>query len=289
MQIEIMTGGSPELGYGHLKRSDVLAKHLKDYGHTVFLRDVTATLSDSEELSNSSRVNCRIFDLPPQLEKAFSESSFSQEFSVSLDGKEMQSDLNFSIFKHGDSKSVRSYSGYEFAIISDDFLNFNQDSLYLRTSYSNVCVCLGGGDILRQGPVIAERLCTLGFNVVLVCGPFITYRIDDINPGVNVIDRPSNIYELFQKADWVVANGGGTLFEALCMGKPVISCPQTVLEEVIAQDLLVKGALLGLGLGDALHPNFSKVNEATEVAMKTFDGKGKDRIRFMIEQAVSVA
>jgi hypothetical protein len=58
---------------------------------------------------------------------------------------------------------------------------------------------------------------------------------------------------------------------------------------VIAQDLLVKGALLGLGLGDALHPNFSKVNEATEAAMKTFDGKGKDRIRFMIEQAVSVA
>jgi spore coat polysaccharide biosynthesis predicted glycosyltransferase SpsG len=288
MQIEIITGGSPELGFGHLKRSDVLGKHLKDYGHTILLSDVTAMIFEPEELFDLPRVNCRIFDLPPQLEKDFSKKSFSQDFSVSLDGMEMQSDLNFSIFRHANSKSIRSYSGYDFAIISNDFLNFKAGHHDPSTSFSNVCICLGGGDILGQGPIIAERLCALGFNVVLVCGPFVTYKIDDISPGVNVVVRPSNINDLFQKADWVVANGGGTLFEALCMGKPAISCPQTNLEEVIARDLLDKGALLGLGLDDALHPNFSKVNEVSRVAMETIDGKGKDRIRVMIEQAVSV-
>lgn len=289
MNIEIVTGGSRELGFGHIKRSGVLAKYLSSHGYAVVLRDMTDSLSNPKKVLDLPYVACRILDLPPQLEANTEGILGSERLLVSLDGVKIQGDLNFSIFQHFDSTSIQNYTGYEYAIISDEFLKFRNLPYTPAKDYGSVCVCLGGGDILGQGPMIAEQLCSLGFNVSLVCGPYVTYTIDDVNLSFNVIREPSSVGEIFQKSDWIISNAGGTLFEALCMGKPVISCPQTTREEAVGQDLLGKGALMGLGIESALSPRFSRANEAIYMAKKTIDGLGKSRIKLMIEEALSVA
>ena len=289
MLIEISTGGSQEHGFGHIKRSSVLANYLSSAGHNVLLRDITDSISNPDQVLDMPYVDCRIMDLPPKLETRLEERMGSQGILVSLDGIRVQSDVNFTIYQHSDSLSIQNYVGYEYVIISDEFLTYRNIPFVPTKDFKNVCVCLGGGDILGQGPIISEQLSSIGFNVSLICGPYISYNINSDNLSFKVIREPRNIGEIFQKSDWIISNAGGTLFEALCMGKPVISCPQTAEEEVIGQDLLDKGALMGLGIESAISPKFSLGNKAIESAMKTIDGLGKSRIKFMIEEALNFA
>jgi len=287
--IEILTGGSQEHGFGHIKRSNVLAKYFTSAGHNVLLRNMTDSISNPDEFLDMPYVDCRIMDLPPKLEMRFKERIESQRILVSLDGISIPSDLNFTIYQHAESQSTRNYIGYEYVIISDEFLTYRNLPFVPTRDFKNVCVCLGGGDILGQGPIISEQLSSSGFNVSLICGPYVSYKLDSDNLSFKVIKEPRNISEIFQKSDWIISNAGSTLFEALSMGKPVISCPQTAEEEVIGEDLLKKGALMGLGIESAISPEFSLSNEAIESAMKTIDGLGKSRIKFMIEEALSFA
>ena len=289
MLIEILTGGSQEHGFGHIKRSSVLSKFLSSAGHNVLLRNMTDSISNADEFLDMPYVDCRIMDLPPRLEMRLEERIESQRILVSLDGISIPSDLNFTIYQHADSQSARNYIGYEYVIISDEFLKYRNLPSVPTRDFKNVCVCLGGGDILGQGPIISEQLSSRGFKVSLICGPYVGYKIDSDNLSFKVIKEPKNVGEIFQKSDWIISNAGGTLFEALCMGKPVISCPQTAEEEVIGADLMNKGALMGLGIESAISPEFSLGNEAIESAMKTIDGLGKSRIKFMIEEALSFA
>lgn len=287
--IEILTGGSQEYGFGHIKRSGVLANYLSSVGHNVRLRDMTDSMSKTKEILDLPHVACRIIDLPPMLESRFDESMASQRFLVSLDGRKIQSDMNISIYQHSDSKSIQNLVGYEYAIISDEFLRYRKPSFRATSNFENVCVCLGGGDVLGQGPIISEQLNARGFSVTLISGPYVSYKIDSDNSSFNIIREPRNIAHIFQNSDWIVTNAGGTLFEALCLGKPVISCPQTADEELIGQDLLNRGALMGLGIESAISPQFSLSNKSVELAIKTIDGLGKSRIRFMIEEAINFA
>ena len=289
MLIEISTGGSQEHGFGHIKRSSVLANYLSSAGHNVLLRDITDSISNPDQVLDMPYVDCRIMDLPPKLETRLEERMGSQGILVSLDGIRVQSDVNFTIYQHSDSLSIQNYVGYEYVIISDEFLTYRNIPFVPTKDFKNVCVCLGGGDILGQGPIISEQLNSSGFNVTLICGPYVSYKIDSDHLSYNVFREPRNIAEIFQKSDWIVSNAGGTLFEALCMGKPVISCPQTAEEKVIGEDLLNKGALMGLGVESAISPEFSLGDEAIELAMKTIDGLGKSRIKFMIEEALNFA
>lgn len=289
MFIEILTGGSQEHGFGHIRRSSVLASYLSSFGHIVRQRDITNSMSKTKKDLNMPHVACRIIDLPPKLESYFEESMGSQGILVSLDGRKVQSDLNFTIYQHSDSKSIQNHVGYEYAIISDEFLRYRKPTFGATMDFENVCVCLGGGDVLGQGPIISEQLNSRGFSVTLISGPYVSNQIDSDNVSFNIIREPGNVAEIFQNSDWIVTNAGGTLFEALCLGKPVVSCPQTAEEEVIGQDLLNRGALMGLGIESAISPKFSLSNESVELAMRTIDGLGKSRIRFMIEEAMDFA
>jgi spore coat polysaccharide biosynthesis predicted glycosyltransferase SpsG len=287
--IEILTAGSREHGFGHIKRSSVLAGYLSNSGHDVSQRDLTDSISNTEQFLDMRYVPCRILDLPPKLEKLIDGRVGSQGALVSLDGVKIQSDLNFTIYRHSNSKSIQNLVGYEYAIISDDFLKHRGHTRVSTNDFRNVCVCLGGGDVLGQGPMISKALHSRGFDVTLICGPYVDYKTDYDTLPVKVVREPENIAEIFHKSDWIVSNAGGTLFEALCMGKPVVSCPQTAEEELIGQDLLNRGALLGLGFESAVSPDFSISNQAIELAMKTVDGLGKSRIKLMIEEALNFA
>jgi spore coat polysaccharide biosynthesis predicted glycosyltransferase SpsG len=287
--IEILTAGSHEHGFGHVKRSSVLASYLSSAGHNVSQRDITDSISNTEEFLDMPYVNCRILDLPPKLEAHLGERMGSQSILVSLDGVKIQSDLNFTIYQHSNSNSIQNYVGYEYAIISDEFLKYRNFPFFATNEYKSVCVCLGGGDVLGQGPIISEQLSSRGFSVTLICGPYVSYKLDSDKLPFKVIREPRNIADTFQKSDWIVSNAGGTLFEALSMGKQVVSCPQTAEEEVVGQDLLKKGALLGLGIESAINPEFSLGNEVIELAMKTIDGLGKSRIKSMIEEVLNFA
>ena len=144
MFIEILTGGSQEHGFGHIKRSNVLAKYFTSAGHNVLLRNMTHSISNPVEFLDMPYVDCRIMDLPPKLEMHFEERIESQRILVSLDGISIPSDLNFTIYKHTESQSTRNYIGYEYTIISDEFLTYRNLPFVPTRDFKNVCVCLGG-------------------------------------------------------------------------------------------------------------------------------------------------
>ena len=86
----------------------------------------------------------------------------------------------------------------------------------------------------------------MSYEVTLIQGPFA--RNKSLSQDYEVLINPPNLPDLIKNAGWVVTNGGGSLFEAMYLGKAALALPQSKEELSIADYMLAKSAILGLGL-----------------------------------------
>jgi spore coat polysaccharide biosynthesis predicted glycosyltransferase SpsG len=276
LKFHIFSAGSPELGMGHLKRSAVLAEYIKTQNYQVR----TSILSNKSDLHSlqidASEVS--ILDLPPKFQKLLQRRLQFHPRVATLDSRFIKSEINISIYPHNLEISNENFVGYKYAIVADEFFKHSSPLSDNLEKFKSVCICLGGGDVKNQGPLIGQYLSSLGFDVTLIMGPFANPRHNNISYRFNVVRNPAKIWEEFHKADWLVVNGGGTLFEALSMGKVSYSLPQTTEEKLIATDLYLSGALLGFGLENVAKLSFENAFLVKKNAKSTIDGHGKRRI-----------
>jgi spore coat polysaccharide biosynthesis predicted glycosyltransferase SpsG len=274
----IVAAGSPELGLGHIRRSSVLAAHMRRVGLQVKTFRLNTAHLIPIELLNSGEV--LILDLPPSIQREVLSSELSTDVPVvTLDGRSGKSAVDISIIPREGIVSCQRYSGFSYAIVSDNFISSQSSSFTASELGNRVCVCIGGGDINGHGVESTLLLRDLGFEVTLILGPFTKHSYAEIpKKGVKVIKNPKNLHEHFAQSDWLVVNAGGTLFEGLTMGKPSVSLPQTEDELEVAQKLFSKGLILGVGMESIKHYKDSDFTELSKSARDLFDGMGKNRI-----------
>lgn len=279
--IEIVCDGGPAVGLGHVRRSHSLAWSLKESAFRVRLRtmepfDLATTGLDFP--NDSGQVALRLFDTPLPCESLLLESQRQGLGTIALDYfGDVAPDLVISVVEHFTPR-VRGQrvSGFEYIIIRDDILKCRGQNV---VDAAGALVLVGGGDVTGVGGLAASRFVELEQDVTWIRGPLTpTLDAHKVPPRVTVLSNPPNIGALIQKCRWGAANGGGSLFEMMYLGKPVVVLPQTEREMTIARQMLERGGVLGIGI-DGMESVPQETLEAVGArAQAIVDGKGLARI-----------
>lgn len=123
-----------------------------------------------------------------------------------------------------------------------------------------------------------------GLKVKLIQGPYalnVRKKCD-----YEVYTNPENLPRLFLDCDWAITNGGGSLFEGLCLEKAVHVLPQTKKEERIAKNISQKGGVLGVGIESLREYSAHEIRKVAIKAGSIIDGVGAERISKIIRSII---
>jgi len=224
-----------------------------------------------------------IYDLPKSSIKKSRIIFESGAFKIGLDHfGENIFDLVISVFEHCKKHLTGDrLSGLEYSIIRPE-IRALQD-FYSHTD--GVLIAMGAGDLRGFGPQIARDLSKKGVKVTIIEGPLVKNGYSDLinDPNIEVVRNPSNIGELMSQCEWAVSNGGGTMLELLCLGKAVVSMPQTKMENQLATFIKQRGGLIAVGKVSSTNPRKYELRRIGKQAGKLVDGRGLERIVALIE------
>jgi len=279
--IEIITDGSPAIGYGHLRRSTTLSWNLKSSGHQV--RVVKASADPDEIMpeapSDEGIPDRTVIDLPYSGDPWIDRNKFPGTKFIGMDfSGSVRPDAIISIIDRNMSpECLNRFSGLEYAIIRNDIRR-----LAPAGEGKGIIVCIGGGDLLGIGVEISASLAVKFDAVTLIEGPL-------VNPSENrsdqfqIIQNPDDFADRLAGCLWAVTNGGSLMMEMMCMGKPVHVVPQTPQEEELSNYVFSLGGILGVGRYNISPPGAQQIQEVSEIARNLVDGHGPDRIIRIIE------
>lgn len=281
--VEVFCDGNAEIGYGHVRRSISLAAYLasKDIavritGLSIASKQMVSGLFGFDGVSNIS-----IFDSPNAIDNEIEKASKNDNVTVTLDwfGNYLP-DINIAVYPHHQVRSTRkSYMGFDYIIIRDDILSAGPQAP--SKVMNNVVVCLGGGDLLGQGYETARMLSYKGYQVTLIQGPLA--KLETSSHQFKVLANPMNYAEVIIKADWLVTNGGSSLFEAMYLGKPTFVLPQTDMEIIIANYAKEHQAIIGMGIESLSQLKKIEVEKICKNAKSLVDGRGLEKITAIIK------
>jgi spore coat polysaccharide biosynthesis predicted glycosyltransferase SpsG len=277
-RVDIICDGDERIGYGHIRRSLALAEQLEKDGLAVRLVGLSEQAIRALPAVDSSDepASVVIFDAPRGIEEHIDSVVNNGQACITLDWfGEAVPDVNIAIYPHGELRARRmSYTGFEYIIIRDEIIA--QRGAASVGSGKKVLVCLGGGDLLHQAHQAASKLSEQGLDVVLVQGPLAADTTED--DKFQVLVSPAGLPGLMASADWLVTNGGGCLFEALCLGKAVVVLPQTDQETKIAAYAAEKSTLLGIGMDALRQYGSDELMAVMGRGDNLVDGRGAERI-----------
>jgi len=130
--------------------------------------------------------------------------------------------------------------------------------------------------------------------VTVVLGPGVghelTQKVRAAASGLQfaVVTNPPNFDALMGAADLVLCNGGGTMLEALCLGRLVAVLPQTDAETNFAAAFIRQDACVwARETGKILETTEQERLEFARRAASIVDGQGLDRLTHLITQLAS--
>ena len=189
-------------------------------------------------------------------------------------------DYTIVIFPHKKPQAnKKTFIGFEFTIIDERITKLDKKIENLEKN--NVLILPGGGDLKKIGVEMAENLLKNFFNPHLVLGPTNETKIK--NNNYKVSRNISNISHAIKNANWMITNGGGALFEAMCSGRPAYAMPTTKEEQRIVNFLLEKQALIDVSLNQVKNIKNEKWIKIKKNSTKIVDGKGLERICNIIQ------
>lgn len=150
-------------------------------------------------------------------------------------------------------------SGRDYIIIHDDFAKQLVRDETDKKKVKTLLVCFGGSDpsgfTLRVVGLLKKLEDDIRFHVVI--GPAFSYK-DKVSSMVaddmrfRLICNSHNMAENFNSADIALISGGTMLYEACAMGVPAVIFSQNQGQETEAQICQRAGAVVTLGLNDAI-------------------------------------
>ena len=278
--IKILTDGNSKIGYGHLSRSKALYSFMKNKFPTSF----EIISESSSKSSNIFKSKITIVDLPLGYDLEVLREKRISEILVCLDYfGDVNVDYNIVVFPHTKPVAdISTFIGLDYIILRKDILTLKKNQ---NPKENYFLVTIGGADINNHSISIAKRIYEQGFNVKVCLGPLYNFVLDNKYP-FEVLNNPSNFHEVLNNASIVICNGGGTLFESLYLNKKCYVIPQSNEEENIANYLLKKKLILGLGLDNFQSMNINNLNKIKIRTSNIIDGFGVNRITEIITNII---
>ena len=134
------------------------------------------------------------------------------------------------------------FFGPRYYVLREEFYEFKKKGETLGDKVEKIVLIFGGSDPSNLTPIVLNELLGLSsdFKIDVILGVHFVH-FDKLNQvleeyqakkeSVNVHRDIGNVAELMYKADLVIASPGASLFEALCVGTPVIAIYQNSFQE----------------------------------------------------------
>ncbi|MCW9034171.1 MAG: hypothetical protein OQJ97_08110 [Rhodospirillales bacterium] len=275
--VEVITDGGASYGMGHVRRSATLAWTLKRKGYFARVRCISdIDISALPKMPcDEGKADGMIIDLPYEGDRWLTEAIESGIKVLALDYRGIATpDAMIAIVDRGNTPDCPCrLFGLDYAIIRDDVRKLSPSD-----QGEGVVVSIGGGDLLGLGEEIAATLSLQQNNqVTLIEGPLV--KSTSVNDsGYIKLRNPDDLALRIAGCNWAVTNGGATMMEMMCLGKAVHVVPQTKQEEELANIVLSKGGLLGVGSESLRSPELNEIQSVSMTARRLVDGLGTDRI-----------
>lgn len=277
--VEIMVDGGPGYGFGHLSRSQTLAKALETAGADVRFSprsDIAADVLEGLPAATGDEP-ILLVDLPYADDEMIRAARQAGRKVAVLDHVgEAEADLAL----RTDPRPVpmaaeRSEYGLAYAMIRPEIL------AQMPTPGDYALICVGGSDLGDLGVDAARRLGAQGRRVILVRGP-LAAPLTEAAAGVEVRIAPPDLPALMAGCAFAVTNAGTTALEAMALGKAVHVLSQTEAEQATAERFLADGIILGIGLETLSVPAPEHAARVAAAGRKAVDGRGADRVAALL-------
>lgn len=140
-----------------------------------------------------------------------------------------------------DSTGTLYCHGPKYWVLRPEFLQYNTQGKRAPRETTQVLLAFGGSDPSNLTSVVLEELLRMKrtFRIDVVLGVHFSHenllrqllaRYADQSAGVTLYRNIKNVAELMYKSDLAITSAGITMFEALCVGTPVVVIPQDQLQ-----------------------------------------------------------
>lgn len=269
MRICFITDGGSQAGMGHVQQSITLAKELRDQAEITFLTksDQTILTMIREEgfLASSLRTDDEIMDhltaSDPDVvvfDKIDVEERLAAEIKTTLDARLIIFTNLTSANRHADiavtadigsqfqnvvytdpTTNTLYYYGPKYWVLRPEFYEYKKKGKTLTGEVQHILLMFGGSDPTDVTSAALDALLASKTSpeIDLILGAHFAHD-DSLNrvlarysgASVTVHRNIRNVAELMYKADLAVTSPGLSVFEALCVGTPVIVIPQDALQ-----------------------------------------------------------
>jgi spore coat polysaccharide biosynthesis predicted glycosyltransferase SpsG len=280
----IRTAASPQMGFGHLRRTLVIAETLRDCCAPVFILDP----EDVWSRGHLQDQNCDFFgggieeawDSLPNPAAILIDTRLSNGLDVLISNARHRGipvisihDLGLNLLPSDKvidgsilpldparaSAGAKYYSGIEYMVLDPIYRILSLQDKPNRENIQSVYVNLGGGNSGQYYWRVLKGLKLWGREVEVVGVPgFVSWGQEvlakiDWSP-LRFRWESRDIERLLFQADLAITAGGISAYEALCTGTPLLALSYDRLQKTTIRKLNRLGACVDLGLGDELLP-----------------------------------
>lgn len=325
MRILILVDGNHKIGLGHVYRSLNLAKFLKNQKHEVFI----FTKDNIAKNIISKTVHCKFYRNLCN-EKII---KFLDEFcpDITIVDKLNETKKNLMILRKLNTKIIaidytgkhkelfhyginymypktgisnNSYSGFQYSIINENFLNYTKKKI-LKNAKS-ILVLQGGADTYCFTPKIIKALNEINsnFRISVVLGPSfkcwskLNYVLKKCRNPVKIYHNVKNMAPIMKQADLAITAAGHTLLELAHLGIPSLVICAEEFENETANLMEKNGFGKNLGFGRKVTTSKIKSNvnniladydtrkKMNKIGSSLIDGKGTERIAKILQTLI---
>lgn len=307
--ITILTEGSADIGFGHVRRSITLARLLEKHARVKLWLLSKTDVQTEDYIKHFEGLDWQVSPTPPEttgveildleepaMSKVLNLSSLNNR-RIALDwfDSSILPEVTINLFDHSGQmqaayaeagRSANYIEGPQCAIIRPKLRALRPDFPIASAKVRRIIITLGGADPKRRSIEALNLLRLLDLKetqILLIVGPLVppAYEAEIREAAwasVRVLRDPLDYDTLLADADIVICSGGGTLLESLCLGKPIVVLPQTDAEERHALSHKKLGACAMADSLASVVASFELRNSLIAKAYPQVDGRGAERI-----------
>jgi spore coat polysaccharide biosynthesis predicted glycosyltransferase SpsG len=277
--LTIRADGGPEIGYGHLIRSNALGEKIlsRDYAITVTTTTPQAARSIFPDTVKIAQLPSRGDPDPfvDWLDANKPDAVFTDSYPIDTEYQRTVRDrVPLAVLQDDDRHTVcadlfvngnlyapdldyefvgqkpKTSLGTDYVLLRSEIRDRAKDEPPWREQPERALVTMGGSDIADLMPTVIHAFDGFDIHVDAIVGPgfseaqeqSIRAAAKEISVNVSVVRDPDDLVERMFQADFAVSTSSSTTYELLALGTPIVSVPVANNQELVAQSLRERDA-----------------------------------------------